>query len=1770
MMSDRDDSQGRPRRRQPGRAGRRSRAPRLRPELAALEGRTLLSVAQAIDLGDSYNAGGTPVPLLRATDQVVVGLAPGADASVVAASLTAPGGPLEGFSASATSDGKVVIATAGAPLAGTPQGQLAQLDGKIAQVQGAPGVAFATEAFQVAGTSDPSGRVWATRDVIVRLAPGVTPQQAFGGPSFASYRRLDGTTDQYVATTTAAAGAPTIALSRQLARDPHFLWAGPDFYRDFRPAGLDDPLLSQQQNLALADVPAAWDLGYDGTGIVIASIDTGVQQDHPDLTYWTNPGEVSNDGLDNDGNGWADDLHGWNFVGNNTNLGPIGGQGHGTAVAGVMAETGGNGIGGAGVAYHAQLMTLPAIATATESQLASAIYYAAGRTADGQGTWKGADIINNSWVLSGDSPVIDTAFDWAATFGRGGKGTILIAATGNSGAGTIANPASLATTIAVGASDATDHRASYSQYGNGLDLVAPVVASEPSTQLGGGYGATGTGTSYAAPMVSGVAALMLQANPDLTAGQVRQILRDTAAKVGGVTYTNGFNQQYGYGRVDAAAALQKILTAITVSPRSPMTLFEGQTNNGLALADFAFYKPLVPSGAISDYSATVDPGDGSAPLPGTIVDHGDGTYTVQADGLTYNAGGTYHLTVSIYRSGVLQATGTDTINVVHQVDAQLVAFSPIEGTLFNGTVAHFTTSSGATASEFTAVITWGNGAQSPGLVAADLINGGFTISGSNRYLHEGTLPFTVTLKDLGTTLDLGDALTGSVTVLDAPISAKATTIAKVEGFQFSGVVATFADSNTFGRLADYGATIDWGDGSPTDTATISSNGQLGWNVSGSHTYRLFGNYTVVVKITGGSTSKAQADTAAKISDAPIVLSPAPTLNIVEGVDVPNAGEPAVVATFTDGNPLGQAGDFVATIDWGDGSGAVAAIVKPQAGGFAVVPAAAHHYRFGQYPIAVTVTSSKAGGVSQATSTAASVSDAAIAASSPYDQAHPLPAWEGQALTDSVVLATFTDANPYAGHPLNADLTPSWGDGSVTIDWGDGSPTQAGKVVYDPSTQVYSVTGAGKVYDFGTYTATISIIGNGGARASATAVVNARNEPLAVQTQDIGVVSEGTQFSGVVGTFADPNQNSTATNFQATIDWGGGHTSVGTILQVGPGQFEVRATRAFSAIGPQSFGVSVTDKAAKATFAAPTAGHYTVQDAPIASAKGAGTITAAEGFPVSATVATFVDPNASGQPSDWTATIDWGDGHTSTGTVGRALGGAFGVSGTHQFAVSPPGQPYDVKVTISSLADASNQATVHTAVNVPNGALSIQGLNQQVTQGKPLSGVLATFGDANTSQAASAYSVSIAWGDGTPAQPGRLVARGGGQFSVEALGAHAYARAGTFPIHVTVSDGQGGTVTSAAEVEVANAPLTSSLAGFDATARTPFRGVVANFADANALASPGSYSATIDWGDGSKSPGTVRPNGDGTYRVEGGHTFDRSGTFHVTVAISDGEGGATSAFGPVDVAVRITQVAGRLDPADDHGPSNSDGITNVPAPHFSGTAGPGDTVTLYAVRGDLPFPLVVGSAKADAATGAWSIASVPLGDGVYTMLALATDDAGRPSSGLGVIAASPGGQLVIDTQAPTVTAAALDPRAGNLYLTIQDNLVGLDQAGLANLAHYGLAQSGRAGATPIPLVGIAATPGAYHTPQTVTLQAGRKLGGGGYVVSIQGAGVTDLAGNALDGGFFTPQPGTAPGAAFVARLNTDGSVASGPVLPSVAARSLGRRATPTSRFNRRGG
>ncbi len=428
--------------------------------------------------------------------------------------------------------------------------------------------------------------------------------------------------------------SPNYIYHRAHATDP----------REYTPS---DPQFSSQTFFTRIGAASAWDLS-EGAGVKVAVIDDGVLLSHPDLApnLWTNTAEIAGNGIDDDGNGYIDDRNGWDFT-NSTGLGtgdnnpnPENGDSHGTHIAGVIAARTNNAINVAGVAGKATIVPIRFFGSGTWTS--AVIYNAFKYAAD-----IGAKVVNVSYNVDGFVDPLDPTYNAAVQY-LDSRNVLHINSAGNENA---LDPArtKIESTIYVAAVDANDKKLSDSNYGSGVDICAP---GEPilSTTNNAGNPSTGTmgGTSVAAAIVSGVAALIWAKNPSWTRDQVAAQLLSATDDVDALN--PDFLGLLGSGRVDAYKALTQTLVppklgaidglpvdggTVVIAP----TTFVVQTSDVLDVgsANNASNWQLVSAGSDGVF-ATAD--DASVAMTKS-------SYKIASNGITFTIGPS--LTPGVYR-----------------------------------------------------------------------------------------------------------------------------------------------------------------------------------------------------------------------------------------------------------------------------------------------------------------------------------------------------------------------------------------------------------------------------------------------------------------------------------------------------------------------------------------------------------------------------------------------------------------------------------------------------------------------------------------------------------------------------------------------------------------------------------------------------------------------------------------------------------------------------------------------------------------------------------------------------------------------------------------------------------------------------------------------------------------------------------------------------------------------------------------------------------------
>jgi len=470
---------------------------------------------------------------------------------------------------------------------------------------------------------------------------------------------------------------------------------GQEHYYVIRHLGPYNDTLSMTSGTPGADIEAGNVLGNppDILKVPVAAIlDSGVDINHPDLmdNIWTNGNEVAGDGIDNDHNGYVDDVHGWNFgdllfgTGNNVVTDQ---DGHGTHCAGIVASVTNNTIGVAGVCPESKIMPVKIDPLPLVSSIAQGVVYAADN---------GADVINMSFGLAYPSPLLEEAMAYARR-----KGVVLCAASGNDGTEFYNYPAMSDLTIAVGATSSLDQVSSFSTYGTNIDICAPgedIVSlraagtdtyasgypQEPGVHIISTNYYIASGTSMACPHVVGAAAYLKGVSPGLSPDAVESILISSAEDFidpyGAGWDLPGWDMYSGHGRLNLAKSLEQSPDMnLEISSPRPFEILSGAVNlTGTATGDDLH-------GYIVEYGTGFDPEDwieiGEFTIP---VDDGllsgwntsgmNGIYTIRV-----HSGSAHYHAVSVFVANGTQAdfvTPADGENVYGFAEITIDAYSP--------------------------------------------------------------------------------------------------------------------------------------------------------------------------------------------------------------------------------------------------------------------------------------------------------------------------------------------------------------------------------------------------------------------------------------------------------------------------------------------------------------------------------------------------------------------------------------------------------------------------------------------------------------------------------------------------------------------------------------------------------------------------------------------------------------------------------------------------------------------------------------------------------------------------------------------------------------------------------------------------------------------------------------------------------------------------------------------------------------------------------------
>ncbi len=383
------------------------------------------------------------------------------------------------------------------------------------------------------------------------------------------------------------------------------------------------------------------------------------------------------------------------------------------------------------------------------------------------------------------------------------------------------------------------------------------------------------------------------------------------------------------------------------------------------------------------------------------------------------------------------------------------------------------------------------------------------------------------------------------------------------------------------------------------------------------------------------------------------------------------------------------------------------------------------------------------------------------------------------------------------------------------------------------------------------------------------------------------VTEGATFNGNVASFTDSDGTGTASDYTATIDWGDGTTSTGTVSGAA-GSYNVSGTHIYADEGSYTSTVSVNDTDGQSNSAT---GSVAVMEGDSGSLFPC-TLALTAGQSYSGHVAAYTDVGYPGQvASDFIATIDWGDGTMTTGTVASTAGvcgsgAGFEIDGSHTYAATGS---YTIKATFSDDPPSTLTNVLITSTANVTSTISITPTSISPTEGATFNGNVASFTDSDGIGTASDYIATIDWGDGTTSAG--TVSGTVGSYNVS--GTHIYADEGSYTSTVSVTDidGQSNSATGSVTVKEGDFgslyPCTLAL-----MAGHSYSGHVAAYTDVGYPGQVASdFTATIDWGDGTSTTGTVASTagvcGSGPgFEIDGTHTYAAGGSYTIKATFSD--------------------------------------------------------------------------------------------------------------------------------------------------------------------------------------------------------------------------------------------------------------------------------------------
>lgn len=499
---------------------------------------------------------------------------------------------------------------------------------------------------------------------------------------------------------------------------------------------------------------------------------------------------------------------------------------------------------------------------------------------------------------------------------------------------------------------------------------------------------------------------------------------------------------------------------------------------------------------------------------------------------------------------------------------------------------------------------------------------------------------------------------------------------------------------------------------------------------------------------------------------------------------------------------------------------------------------------------------------------------------------------GVAYTGAVATLTDPDGGVAGDVPTQA-----------TINWGDGGSSSA-TVTPSSSSATNVAVPVGHVYaTAGSYPITITA-NHGGTISSGTSTVTVGIPAITSITPVTAGFSQGHRSDTVVASFQTASE-SVANNYTTGVDWLPNYLKLTKIVQVGPTSFDVVAGAVFSSWGEQRFSVYVAPSASHSprsyveVDAIVTPAPVTASTLPIEVEPAGGTLFGTGRGPV----ASFTSGNPQATATDFRATISSSDGGSWRSSVVADNGGGFLVEGDHRFPVAQTAGTFVVTIKIDNFLDSgqvANAATLSSSVTVFASTFGLgraEGDTATTPVGQGWIGYIGSFVPTDQKAQTSDFTATVHWDDGTPDSPAQNSPLGGGPFLIGV--GHVFSIVGDRIATIDIVSNTGEHATATATFHVLPPPFLATGAALAGTQGTTISGVVATFHDATPSA-PSAYSSTIDWGDGTLSPGTVSTYQD-AFVVFGSHVYATAGPHAYGLVIQENGGTPVTATGTVMVA-----------------------------------------------------------------------------------------------------------------------------------------------------------------------------------------------------------------------------------------------------------------------------